>query len=173
MKAISTLSLLVTCCAWLFAGNLMAQGPEVDKLKERLNEIQKRQKELQAQEAQLRAEEAKLAAELARLEEFGQDKLLADFTGTLYYDGKASLYKVVMKHSGRKEWEQTIWLWITDDPKMEARLKTLVDKRIKVQGYLFQHDGKEFREGGGRIPTSALYVVVDEVTEYVRGDEKR
>jgi hypothetical protein len=41
-----------------------------------------------------------------------------------------------MKHSGRKEWEQTIWIWIKDDPKLEGRLKALVGKRVQVKGYL-------------------------------------
>ena len=144
----------------------MAQEPDVDKLKERLDEIRKQQEQLQA-------EDKKLRAELERLIDSQNDRLLAEFTGTLQHDPKAYLYKVVMKHAGRKEWEQTIWVWIKDDPIGEERLKTLVGKRVQVKGYLFQHDGKEFREGGGRLPTHALYTNHPDITELVSSEAKR
>src|SRR5579883_8744 len=144
------LSLTLVCVGGLLAGPLTAQQPDADILKERLAEIRRQQEQLQA-------EEKKLREELDRLIESQNDRLLAEFTGTRQHDPKADLYKVVMKHAGRKDWEQTIWVWIKDDPRMERRLKTLVGKRVQVKGYLFQHDGKEFREGGGRIPTHALY----------------
>jgi hypothetical protein len=166
MKVASLLSLLLACCAGLVAGQLMAQEPDVDKLKERLGEIRKQQQ-------QLHSEEEKLREELERLTEARQDKLLAEFTGTLHHDRDRDLYKVIMKHSGRKEWEQIIWIWIKDDPRLVRQLKTLVGKRVQVKGYLFQHDGKEFREGSGRIPTNALYTNNPEVREYVFADLKK
>jgi hypothetical protein len=165
MKGPSPLSLLLACCGWLLAGQLLAQEPDVDKLKERLDAIHKQQQQLQA-------EEKKLREEIERLIESQQDKLLAEFTGILHQDRERDLYKITMKHSGRKEWEQTIWIWIKDDPKLERWLKTLVGKRVRAKGYLFQHDGKEFREGNGRIPIHALYTTHPEVTEYVRGEGK-
>lgn len=85
-------------------GSLAAQQPEIDKLKQRLDEIPKQQERLRTEERQLRDE-------LDRLLEYQNDRLLAEFIGTLRFDEKASLYQVVMKHNGRKEWEQTIWIW--------------------------------------------------------------
>jgi hypothetical protein len=166
MKVSSRLALLLACCGCLFAGQLLAQEPDIEKLKERLGEIRKQQQQLQA-------EEKKLREELESLIESRQDKLLAEFTGTLHHDRERDLYKVLMKHSGRQEWEQTIWIWMRDDPRSEARLKTLVGKRVQVKGYLFQHDGKEFREGSGRIPTNALYTNNPDFGEYAPGDSKK
>lgn len=166
MKGSSLLSLMLACYAGLLAGKGVAQEPDVDKLKERLGEIRKQQQQLQA-------EEKKLRDELERLTESRQDKLLAEFTGTLPHDREHDLHKVIMKHSGRREWEQTIWIWIKDDPRLVGQLKSLVGKRVQVKGYLFQHDGKKFREGGGRIPTNALYTNNPDVGEYVRAGLKR
>jgi hypothetical protein len=166
MKVSLPLLFLLAFCPWLFTGQLTAQEPDVDKLKQRLGEIRKQQQ-------QLLVEEKKLREELERLTESRQDKLLAEFTGTLHHDRKRDLYKIIMKHSGRKEWEQTIWIWIKDDPRFEGRLKTLVGKRVQVKGYLFQHDGKEFREGSGRIPKHALYTNNPELTENFRPDGKQ
>jgi hypothetical protein len=166
MKVSSPLALILACCGWLLAGQLMAQQPDVGKLKDRLAEIHQQQERLQA-------EAKKLREELERLIESQNDRLLAEFTGTLHHDWERDLYRITMKHSGRKEWEQTIWIWIKDDPKLEGRLKTLVGKRVQVKGYLFQHDGKEFREGTGRIPTHALYTNNPEVMEYLRVDGKQ
>ena len=78
------LPFLLACCAWLSAGQLTAEQPEVDKLKERLDEIRKQQQQLQAEEKQLREK-------LERLEASLQDKLLAEFTGTLHHDREREL----------------------------------------------------------------------------------
>lgn len=79
------------------AGQVIAQEPDVDKLKEKLNELRKHQERLQAEEKRLKAEEKRLQAELQELLESQRDRLLANFTGTLQHDQERKLFKIIMK----------------------------------------------------------------------------